>query len=230
MTHALIIDDEVKVAQAFQESFESEGYGVCVEHTGAGGLARLCNELFDVALLDLTLPDIGGLRVLEDVRARGIRTPVLVLTARDALVDRVAGLNGGADDYVVKPFAVAEVSARVRALLRRGQHTETPAIRVSVDDMHVDRLARRVTRAGQPITLTIREYELLDYLVRHCNEVVSREMLARDVWMENGRTTSLDNVIDVHIARLRRKLDPPAARTLIATVRGVGFTVRGDAK
>jgi DNA-binding response OmpR family regulator len=149
---------------------------------------------------------------------------VLILTARDTVLDRVAGLDAGADDYLVKPFAFAELLARVRALLRRGR-PDTPA-RLGVADLEIDAAARRATRAGRPLPLTAREFTLLEYLVRHQGQVISREQIARDVWREPSRGTPLDNVIDVHIMRLRRKVDPDASARLIHTVRGVGFVVR----
>jgi DNA-binding response OmpR family regulator len=170
------------------------------------------------------LPGRDGLQVLATLRSQGVETPVLVLTARDALEDRVAGLDSGADDYLVKPFAFAEVLARIRALLRRGRSTE--ALRLSVGDLDVDLVSRKVTRAGRHIELTVREFELLEYLLRHEGQVVSRGALARDVWKETERTTPLDNVIDVHIARLRRKLDAEFPTRVIHTIRGVGFMAR----
>jgi FixJ family two-component response regulator len=142
-----------------------------------------------------------------------MKTPVLVLTARDALQDRVTGLDAGADDYMIKPFAFAELVARVRALVRRGRSSETP--RLSAADLEMNVVTRKVVRAGQPVDLTVREFELLEYLLRHQGQVVSRETLARDVWKETARTTPLDNVIDVHIARLRRKVDADQGARLI---------------
>ena len=150
---------------------------------------------------------------------------MLVLTARDTLQDRVAGLDSGADDYLVKPFAFAELLARIRALLRRGRGRRGAAARASAIST-MDLITRKVTRGGQPVELTVREFELLEYLLRHQGQVVSRETLARDVWKETARTTPLDNVIDVHIARLRRKVDSSSAVKLIHTVRGVGFMLR----
>jgi DNA-binding response OmpR family regulator len=149
---------------------------------------------------------------------------VLVLTARDTLEDRVVGLDTGADDYLVKPFAFAELLARIRALVRRGRDADSP--RLSVGDLTMDLIARKVVRGGQPIDLTVREFELLEFLLRYQGQVVSRETLARDVWQETARTTPLDNVIDVHIARLRRKVDHERPVKLIHTVRGVGFMIR----
>jgi len=148
---------------------------------------------------------------------------VLIVTARDSVEDRVIGLDAGADDYLVKPFAFAELLARIRALSRRGR-SDAP-VRLKVSDLEVDAPTRRVSRGGRTLDLTAREFELLEYLVRNHGRVVSREMLARDVWKETGRATPLDNVIDVHIARLRRKVDDTAEPKLIHTVRGVGFMI-----
>jgi DNA-binding response OmpR family regulator len=223
-TRVLVVEDEQKVANALREGLQGEGYDVIVEHTGEGAFFRLNTDMFDVILLDLTLPGRDGLQVLTTLRQRGVKTPVLVLTARDALEDRVLGLDSGADDYLVKPFAFAEVEARIRALVRRGRPTEVT--RFSVADLDLDLVTRKVSRAGRAIELTVREFELLEYLMRHEGQVVSRGTLGRDVWKETSRTTPLDNVIDVHIARLRRKVDLDQAVRLIHTVRGVGFMLR----
>jgi DNA-binding response OmpR family regulator len=221
---ALVVEDEQKVANALREGLTGERFDVVVERTGEGAFFRLNTESFDVILLDLNLPGRDGLQVLKAVRERGLKTPVLVLTARDAVTDRVAGLDSGADDYLVKPFAFAELLARIRALIRRGRSSESP--RLSAADLDVDLITRRVTRGGQPVELTVREFELLEYLLRHQGQVVSREALAHDVWKETARSTPLDNVIDVHIARLRRKVDADGYVKLIHTVRGVGFVLR----
>jgi two-component system copper resistance phosphate regulon response regulator CusR len=220
----LVVEDEHKVASALKEGLEGEGYEVTVEHTGEAALGRLKTDPFDVVLLDLLLPGRDGLQVLTTLREQGFQTPVLVLTARDTLEDRVTGLNTGADDYLVKPFAFVEVVARIRALLRRGG--STGATRLGVGDLEMDLVTRKVTRAGRKIDLTLREFELLEYLLRYESQVVSRDTLARDVWHEAARTTSLDNVVDVHIARLRRKIDADCPAKLIQTVRGVGFMLR----
>jgi len=220
----LVVEDEQKVADALREGLTGEGYEVVVERTGEGAFFRVSSETFDVVLLDLGLPGRDGLEVLRVLRERRLETPVLVLTARDSLEDRVKGLDSGADDYLVKPFAFAELVARIRALGRRGRAAETP--RLGVADLEMDRVSRKVTRGGRPVDLTVREFELLEYLLRHQGQVVSRETLAQDVWKETARTTPLDNVIDVHIARLRRKVDPEHAVKLIHTVRGVGFVLR----
>jgi DNA-binding response OmpR family regulator len=220
----LVVEDEQKVANALREGLQGERYEVIVERTGEGAFFRMTTEQFDAILLDLTLPGRDGLEILKAMRERGMKTPVLVLTARDTLQDRVIGLDSGADDYLIKPFAFAELLARIRALVRRGRVAEAP--RLSAGDLDVELITRKVTRGGQPIELTVREFELLEYLLRHQGQVVSRELLARDVWKETARTTPLDNVIDVHIARLRRKVDADQPARLIHTVRGVGFMLR----
>src|SRR6187200_1409131 len=221
----LVVEDEQKVANALREGLEDERYDVVVERTGEDAFFRMTTEAFDLILLDLGLPGRDGLQILTTLRSKGVKTPVLVLTARDSLQDRVTGLDSGADDYLVKPFAFAELIARIRALVRRGRAAEAP--RFSAGDLDVDLITRNVTRGGTPIDLTVREFELLEYLLRHQGQVVPRETLARDVWKETARTTPLDNVIDVHIARLRRKIDLEGdAVKLIHTVRGVGFMLR----
>src|SRR5712692_9651401 len=220
----LVVEDEQKVANAIREGLEGERYDVAVEHTGEGAFFRLNTETFDVILLDLTLPGRDGLEILKTIRERGMDTPVLVLTARDTLEDRVIGLDSGADDYLVKPFAFEEMLARIRALVRRGRVSET--VHLELGDLEMDLVTRKVNRNGRPIELTVREFELLEYFLRHEGQVVSRGSLARDVWNETARTTPLDNVIDVHIARLRRKIDAESPVKLIHTVRGIGFTLR----
>jgi DNA-binding response OmpR family regulator len=222
----LVVEDEQKVASALKEGLEGEGYDVVVDGSGEAALFRLKTDAVDIILLDMLLPGRDGLHVLKTLRQQGFETPVLVLTARDTLEDRVTGLDTGADDYLVKPFAFAEVVARMRALLRRGR--TSGATRLGLADLEMDLVARKVTRAGRKVELTLREFELLEYLLRYEGQVVSRGTLARDVWQEAARTSSLDNVIDVHIARLRRKIDADSPIKLIQTVRGVGFMLRED--
>ena len=220
----LVIEDERKIAQAIADGLEDAGHEVAVADTGEDGFFRFVSQPCDLVVLDWMLPGRDGIEILETIRAEGRVTPVLLLTARDAVEDRVRGLDAGADDYLVKPFAFPELLARIRALLRRGR-MEQP-LRLEAGDLAIDLITRRVTRAGEEIVLTLREYELLEYLVRHHEQVVSREMLARDVWQETSRATPLDNVIDVHMARLRKKVDPNPDERLIETVRGVGFVLR----
>jgi len=222
----LLVEDEVKVARAVEEGLRAEHYDVTVSHTGEDGYFLATTQRFDLFLLDLMLPGRGGVEVLRALRQAGNQTPVLILTARDAVEDRVLGLDCGADDYLVKPFALVELLARIRALLRRGRPDQ--ALRLKIADLEVDCLTRSVSRAGQEIQLTAREYELLEYLVRHQGQIVSRNMLAQDVWRIGERATPLDNVIDVHIARLRRKLDDGFQVKLLKTVRGVGFVLQEE--
>ena len=220
----LVVEDESKVANALREGLQGERYDVVVERTGESAFFRVTTERFDAVLLDLNLPGRNGLEILKAMRDRGLKTPVLVLTARDSLQDRVLGLDAGADDYMVKPFAFAELIARIRALVRRGRAADVPLLTMA--DLELDQMSRKVSRGGRPVELTVREFELLEYLLRHEGQVVSRESLARDVWKETSRTTPLDNAIDVHVARLRRKIDADQATKLIHTVRGVGFMLR----
>lgn len=223
----LVVEDEAKVARALKEGLERERYEVALARTGEEGFYLANAESFDLVILDLMLPGRDGLEILKTLRKRSVQTPVLILTARDALSDRVEGLDAGADDYLVKPFAFPELLARLRALLRRGRGEQILGFKVA--DLELDMVTRKVARGGQALDLTPREFELLEYLLRHQGQVVSREMLTREVWKETARATPLDNVIDVHIARLRRKVDDPFPSKLIHTVRGVGFVLREEA-
>ena len=220
----LIVEDERKLAQVLSSALQAEHYDVVVAASGEDGFYRANAELFDLVVLDLMLPGRSGLEILQTLRQRHVETPVLILTARDGVEDRVLGLDRGADDYLVKPFALPELLARIRALLRRGRSSDI--LRLKLANLEMDLVARRVVRGDRAIDLTGREFELLEYLLRHQGRLVSREMLARDVWKEPRRATPLDNVIDVQMARLRRKVDLDGAARLIHTVRGVGFVVR----
>ena len=220
----LVVEDERKLAQVLASALEREHYEVVVARTGEDGFYQANAELFDLVLLDLMLPGRSGLEILQTLRRRHVQTPVLILTARDGVDDRVRGLDLGADDYLVKPFALPELLARIRALLRRGRPADV--FRLKAADLDVDLVSRRAMRNGRPIDLTAREFELLEYLMRHQGHVVSREMLAHDVWKELRRATPIDNVIDVQMARLRKKIDPEGHERLIHTVRGIGFVLR----
>ena len=222
----LIVEDDKKTARALQSGLQSEGFSVVLAHTGEEGFSLLSSKSFDLIVLDWMLPGRDGIEILTATRARGTKTPVLLLTARNAVADRVFGLESGADDYLVKPFAFAELVARVRTLLRRVAPPEP--LQRQIADVAVDLETRSVRRAGRRIDLTPREFDLLVYLLRQPGQVVSRGMLAKDVWREVSRETPLDNVIDVHIAHLRRKIDSGRSTPLIQTVRGVGFILRSE--
>jgi len=223
-TRILVVEDEPKVAKALTEGLEADGFTVRTALTGEDGYFIASSEPVDLIVLDRRLPGRDGVEILKTLRRRGFLMPVLILTARDTVEDRVEGLDGGADDYLVKPFAFPELLARVRALLRRGRGDQV--LRFSVADLTLDVVKRSVSRAGREVDLTNREFELLEYLVRHQGIVVSREMLAQDVWKEPSRGTPLDNVIDVHIAHLRKKIDQDHSQRLIHTLRGVGFVLK----
>ena len=222
----LVVEDEQKLANALKEGLQADNHSVDLAHTGEEGFFLVETESFDLVLMDVMLPGRSGTEILAAMRQRGFKTPVLMLTAKDTVQDRVLGLDSGADDYLVKPFAFAELLARIRALSRRG--APDTSSRLLVADLEMDVVGRLATRSGQALDLTPREFDLLEYLIRHQGHVVSREMLARDVWKEVGRHTPLDNVIDVHIARLRGKVDERFDRKLVQTVRGVGFVVRDE--
>ena len=226
MAKILIIEDDAKTANAIRTGLRGEGYDATIAKTGEDGFFQLNAEPFDLVILDWMLPGRDGIEILKTLRARGTKTPVLLLTARDAIEDRVLGLDSGADDYLMKPFAFTELLARVRALLRRAGDTE--ALRKQIGDLVLDVENRRVMRGAQEIAVTPREFELLAYLLRHHGQTVTRQMLAKDVWREPHRATPLDNVIDVHVAHLRRKIDEGRRVKLIHTVRGVGFVLREE--
>ncbi|HTJ31448.1 MAG TPA: response regulator transcription factor [Acidobacteriaceae bacterium] len=222
----LIVEDERKIADAIAAGLRDEQYEVEVAYSGEEALSRIAQISPDVMVLDIMLPGKDGLQVLRTTRQVAAKFPVLLLTSKDSVEDRVAGLDAGADDYLVKPFAFAELSARIRALSRR-RTMEEPII-LEYADLCLDDARNIAYRSGVRLDLTHREFQLLHYLLQHRERVVSREMLARDVWQETARYTPLDNVIDVQIARLRRKLDDPFARKLLHTVRGVGFILKDE--
>ena len=224
--HILVVEDEQKMAKALQEGLEADEYSVQVAYTGEEGFYLIQARPFDLVILDVMLPGRDGFEILATLRSRGVKTPVLLLTSRDTLEDRVRGLDTGADDYLVKPFAFPELLARTRALLRRAKLDTSQPFKLA--DLEMDVAQRSVLRGGQPIELTAREFELLEYLFADQGRVVSREMLARDIWKETSRQTPLDNVIDAQMARLRRKLDGQFDRKLLHTVRGVGFVLREE--
>jgi DNA-binding response OmpR family regulator len=221
MPRVLVIEDEPRVRRSLEEGLRGAGFAVEAAATGAEG-ARLAGRAFDCIVLDWMLPDRDGLQVLTGLRQSGNATPVLLLTARDAIDDRVLGLDSGADDYLVKPFAFAELLARIRVLLRRGRPEQETVLRAG--PLELDLLKRRATRAGVEVPLTQREFEVLEYLVRHKNEPVTREMLGLEVWKEPGYAHT--NVIEVYINLLRKKVEVPGQPPRIVTLRGVGYSLR----
>ena len=225
-TRVLVVEDEAKVSQALAQGLGADGFDVEVAADGADGFFAASSGDFDVVLLDWMLPRRSGLELLSALRRSRSTVPVLMLTARDTLEDRVFGLDHGADDYLVKPFAIAEVSARIRALVRRGRPEAVTVLRAG--SVELDRMARKVTHDGAEVELTLREFELLEYLLLHRGQHVTRAMLARDLWKLPRRDPTIDNVIDVYMARLRRKLDKDPANKLVQTIRGVGFLVREE--
>jgi DNA-binding response OmpR family regulator len=222
VSRILIVEDERKVRAGLERGLQAAGYEVAAAERGDTALALAAQRPFDGVVLDRLLPDRDGLDVLAELRRRDRGLPVLILTARDAVEDRVAGLDAGADDYLVKPFAFAELLARLRALLRRGRPETETVLRAA--DLEMDLLQRRVTRGGAELGLTAREFDLLAYLVRHKDATVTRDMLGRDVWKEPGY--ALTNVIDAFIKLLRRKVEGAGRPPLIHTVRGVGYSLR----
>lgn len=223
--HVLVVEDDRTMAATLARGITEDGYRVTACGTAAEALQRLSAETIDLVILDIGLPDRSGLEVLQEIRRQQRATPVIILTARDAVRDRVKGLDAGADDYLVKPFAFAELLARIRARARRTELPEAALLRV--DDLVIDVIHRRVTRQSRPLTLTAQEFELLHYLARHAGKTISRDMIARDVWRIFSRATPLDNVIDVHISHLRAKVDREFEWDLIQTVRGIGFVLKG---
>ncbi len=215
----LLVEDEQKVASFIRSALEEQSYAVDVSHDGEDGLEMAEGTDYDLVILDIMLPKVDGFQVLRRLRARKPALPVLILTARGTVEDRVRGLDLGADDYLVKPFALAELTARVRALLRRGVREAVHELRI--DDLVVDTSRRRVTRSGKAIELSNKEYSLLEYLLRNANHVVTRTMIAEHVW--DASFDSFTNVIDVYINHLRNKIDRNFPRKLIHSVRGVGY-------
>jgi DNA-binding response OmpR family regulator len=222
MSRVLIIEDQKKLLSSLRRGLEEEGYEVATASTGEEGYYLATTQRVDALMLDLMLPGRDGLQVLKDLRAHGFGKPVLILTSRDAVQDRVKGLDSGADDYLVKPFAFAELVARLRALLRRNLADRELVLRA--DNLEVDLVARRVVRGGIQIDLSNREFELLEFLLRHKNLTVTRDMLGREVWKEPDGV--LTNVVEVYINSLRKKVEQPGQRQLLHTVRGVGYALR----
>ena len=214
----LIVEDEKKVASFIKKGLQQEGYAADAVHNGAEACQNALLLDYDLIDLDLMLPAKSGLEVLREIRSKKPNLPVLVLTAKGAVDDKVAGLDAGADDYLIKPFAFAELSARIRALLRRGSQENT---RLKLADLEMDTASRQVRRSGQGIDLKLKEYALLEFLLRNVHRPVTRTMIVEHVW--DIHFDSVSNVVDVHINSLRNKIDKGFPRPLIHTVRGVGY-------
>jgi len=216
----LLIEDEKRISSFIARGLEESGYTVDAAETGQGGLALMTGAAYELVILDLMLPDIDGLAVLEKIRLRTTNQPVLILSARGNLEDRVKGLDLGADDYLVKPFAFVELLARVRALVRRGQSLPE---RLQVEDLVLDCLRRKVNRAGVNIELAPKEFSILEYLLRNKGRALSRTMIVEHVWEMDY--TGLTNIVDVYIRHLRGKVDDDWPQKLIKTVRGIGYMI-----
>jgi DNA-binding response OmpR family regulator len=217
----LVVEDDRRIAGFLKKGLEESGYHVAVAHDGEEGFLDARYNPYDLVVLDLMLPKLDGMEVARRLRAAGNTTPILMLTARDTEQEKIQGLDVGADDYLTKPFGFGEFLARVRALLRRESMNRTSVMRVG--DLAVDTVARRVSRAGIEVPLSGREYALLEYLVYHAGQVVTRDLLMENVWTDSDVES---NVIDVYVGYLRQKIDAPIGRPLIHTIRGVGYTVR----
>ena len=220
----LIVEDEEKLAEAIRIGLKEHGFTSDIVGTGARGESRImmCRNDYDLVILDLMLPEMNGFEVCQSVRAAGVTIPILILTARTALEDKVLALNSGADDYLVKPFAFTELVARIQALLRRPREA-LPQI-LTVLDITLNPQTREVTRAGRKIDLSLKEFELLEILMRHPNQVMGREDIFVHLW--DFADTAASNVIDVHIKNLRKKLNVGSGRDILETVRGVGYSIK----
>jgi DNA-binding response OmpR family regulator len=225
MSRILIIEDDKKMSDALASGLQAAGYEVLTAASAEEGFFLVHSRSPDLLLLDLTLPQRNGLDILKQLRQDGVDMRVLILTSHNTVEDRVAGLSTGADDYLGKPFSFPELLARIDALLRRFLPSKNEP-QVLIGDLRLDRKSRTATREGVTLELTPREFELLLYLAENTGRTVSREMLARDIWRETSRFTPIDNVIDVQIARLRKKIDDPFEIKLLQTVRGLGFSLR----
>ena len=221
--HALLIEDDDTIAEFVARGLREAGFAVDRASDGAAGLQAALDQVYDVAVVDVMLPKRDGLSVIEELRRNGVMTPVLILSARRSVDDRVRGLQAGGDDYLTKPFAFAELLARVHALVRRASRSPEPTT-VTVEDLVLDLLSRRVTRSGTTVDLRPREFSLLEYLMRNAGKVVSKTMILSHVWDYNFDPQT--NVVDVLVSRLRDKIDRPFDTKLLHTVRGVGYVLR----
>jgi two-component system OmpR family response regulator len=219
----LLVEDDATIAGFVARGLREAGFAVDHEADGSAGLAAALQQPYDVAIIDLMLPGRDGLSLIDELRRRNVTTPVLILSARRSVDDRVRGLQAGGDDYLTKPFAFAELLARVQALVRRATRTSEPTT-LTFEDLTLDLLSRTVTRAGRPLELRPREFALLEYLMRNAGRVVSKTMILSHVWEYNFDPQT--NIVDVLVSRLRDRIDRPFERKLLHTVRGVGYVLR----
>jgi DNA-binding response OmpR family regulator len=217
----LLVEDDRKAARVLKKGLDEEGFVVDTVASGDEGEYLASINDYDLIVLDWLLPGMEGIELCRELRGRGLSTPILMLTAKDAVADRIAGLNTGADDYLTKPFAFAELLARIRALLRRAEATRPTILRVG--DLALDPVGHRVTRGGVAVSLTTKGFAILEFLMRHAGEVVTRTQLGEHVW--EAEHDNLTNLVDVHVSHLRKKIDRDAAVALIHTVRGRGYRV-----
>jgi DNA-binding response OmpR family regulator len=222
--HILIVEDDRTLTELLARGLSRAAHTVEVVHDGDEGLARAATGAFDALILDVMLPGVDGLEIARRLRAEGVHTPILLLTARDALYDRLRGFDAGADDYLAKPFALEEVLARLKAITRRGDPAADEG-RLVVGDLVLDRRAHEVTRAGRPIALSPREFALLEYLMRHPGQVLSQTMIREQVWQDDG-VGAFANVVEAGIHRLRKAVDDGYPSPLIQTVRGTGYKIK----
>ena len=220
----LLVEDEVKIANATKRALELQTYAVDVVHNGKDGLDMAIGEEFDLIILDVMLPGMTGTEVCRRIRSQKITTPVMMLTAKGQIIDKVEGLDNGADDYIVKPFSFEELFARIRALIRRPKELEESIL--SIKDLTLDPIKKKVKRAEKTVTLSLREYALLEYLMRNKNIIVTKDQIISHVW--NYDADVLPNVVEVHIKHLRDKIDTPFDVQLIKTIRGFGYEISDE--
>ncbi|MGA9451006.1 MAG: response regulator transcription factor [Verrucomicrobiia bacterium] len=220
----LLVEDEKKVADIIARGLKAERYAVDVSHDGQSGWEMADAYNYDLVILDLMLPGLNGTEILQKIRRKNQEVPILILTARDGMADKIKNFEGGADDYLTKPFAFAELMLRVKALLRRGPVNRSSVLRVA--DLEVDRLSQQVKRAGKKVELTAKEYSLLEYLATHPGRVFSRTMIIEHVWDQSFE--GLTNIVDVYVRHLRAKVDDPYPTKLLRTMRGVGYSLSDE--
>jgi DNA-binding response OmpR family regulator len=220
----LVVEDQEPLANRIKDVLERERYQVELALDGDTGLEQALLEEYDLVVLDILLPGMNGIEVLKQLRESGVKVPVLMLTAKDQVQDKVTGLDAGADDYLTKPFATPELLARIRSLLRRKGDTKTSVL--TAGGLAVDTNSREVSRGGEPVSLTPKEYSILQFLMYNKNRVLSRLAIAEHVWGDNFDLFSMTNFVDVHVKNLRKKIHDEGANKLIQTVRGVGYTIK----